>query len=181
MYQYHPRHIHHHFLRNLHIPTVLSGIIIVTSVLSLSTFVFASATANFRIVINPGVLAVNVVDSAFVAISQPLVDMGQVFQAASCQSVNGTFGTVSQKIYIRNPDVADGGWNVTLSAASPTTQWSSGNGHFFDFNDPTTTGCGDGVDSDTVAGQMTVNPSSFGSNLSQGQCTLSCNTTDVAK
>lgn len=125
MYQYHPRHIHHHFLRNLHIPSVFLGVIIVTSILSLSTFVFASVTANFRIIINPGVLAVNVVDSSFVAIPQPLVNMGEVFQDTSCQSVNGTFGTLSQKIYIRNPDVADGGWNVTLSAASPTTRWSS--------------------------------------------------------
>lgn len=181
MYQYHLRHIHHHFLRNLHISTGFFGVIFATSVLSLSTFVFASATANFRMIVNPGVLAVGMVDSSFVAVSQPLVDMGQVFQDASCQSVGGTFGTLSQKIYIRNPDVADGGWNVTLSAASPTTRWSSGEGHFFDFNDPEMSGCLDGLDSDTVAGQMTVNPSSFGSNLSQGQCTLSCNTTDVAK
>ena len=180
MYQYHPRHIHHHFIRNLHIPTVLVGVVIVTSILSLSTFVFASATANFRMIINPGVLAVGLVDGTFTPVASPLVEMGSVMQNASCQSVTGTFGTSSQIIYIKNPDAADNGWNVTLSAISPSAQWSSGNGDFFDFNDPTTAGCTDGADSDTVAGQMMVNSSSFGSNLSQGQC-ISCDMTDVFK
>ena len=136
MHQYHPRHIHHHFLRNLHIPTVLVGVVIVTSILSLSTFVFASATSNFRMIINTGVLAVGMVDGSFAPVANPMVDMGSKFQSTNCQSAAGTFGTSTQKIYVKNPDVADNGWVVTLSAASPQDTWE-GDGAHFDFNDTT--------------------------------------------
>lgn len=110
--------------------------------MSLSTFVLASTTANFRMVINPGVLAVGMVDGSFNPVANPMVDMGEKFQSSDCQTASGTFGTTTQKIYVRNPGVANNGWTVTLSAASSTNTWQ-GDGARFDFNDATSSGCAD--------------------------------------
>jgi hypothetical protein len=103
---------------------------------SASTFLFAATAVNFQMIINPGTLAVNIVDNTFTPVLHPQVNMGEVIEDTDCQSVHAFFGTETQKIYVRNPDSADSGWNVTLSAASPTDLWSSNEGFYFDFNDP---------------------------------------------
>lgn len=157
MNRYHPRHIHHHFLRNLHIPSAFFVALLVGFFLSVSTFVLASTAVNFQLTINPGVLAVNMVDNNFSPIDTPTVDMGSKLQSTECQTATSTLGTATQKIYVKNPGVANNGWVVTLSAASPTNTWV-GDGSHFDFNDSTSSGCIDGPDTDTYAGQMTVNP-----------------------
>jgi len=107
------------------------------SFLGVGTFVLASATSNFRMVINPGVLAVSMVNESFLPVASPMVDMGSKFQSANCQSAQGTFGTLTEQIYVENPDGADNGWVVTLSAASPAVTWSGERGGHIDFNDPT--------------------------------------------
>lgn len=142
MHRYHPRHIHHHFLRNLHIPTALIAAIFIGSLLSVSTFVLASTAVNFHMVVNPGVLAVNMVDNDLNPVATPMVDMGSKFQSNICQTATSTLGTASQKIYVKNPGVANNGWVVTLSAASPSDTWL-GDGARFDFNDASSAGCTD--------------------------------------
>jgi hypothetical protein len=123
MHRYHPRHIHHHFLRNLHIPTALVAAIVVGSFLSASTFVFASTAVNFHMVINPGVLAVDMVDGNLRPVATQVVDMGSKIQSNTCQTTTGILGTATQKIYVKNPGVANNGWVVTMSAASPSDTW----------------------------------------------------------
>lgn len=101
-------------------------------------------------VVNPGVLAVNMVDNNLQPVATPLVDMGSTFQSDACQTATSIFGTPTQQIYIKNPGVANNGWTVTLSAASPLNAWQAGGAHL-DFNDATNLGCTDGPDIDTYA------------------------------
>ncbi len=89
----------------------------------------------------------------------------------------GTFGTASQQIYIKNPDAADNGWTIALAASAPTAFWDSA-GTDYDFNDSTSSGCGDGGDADTLKGQLTVDPSV--GTLAVGTC-ASCVTTSITK
>lgn len=149
----------------------------ILATLGSASYVFAAATSSFTQTINPGTLAVDIVDGSYVTVASPSVAMSSVNVSFACQSSTGTFGTASQKIYISNPDAADNGWTVSLAASSPTATWSTA-GTPFDFNDPTSSGCADSVDADTYAGQMTVDPSV--GTLAVGTCT-SCATTNVTK
>ncbi len=141
---------------------------------------YAASTSSFTQTINPGTLSVDIVDGSYVTVGSPSVAMSAATFSFACQSSTGTFGTASEKLYVKNPDAADSGWVVSLAAAATSTTWSSA-GTGFDFNDPATAGCADSSgtqDTDTLAGQMTVNPSA--GTLAVGQCS-SCATTNVTK
>ena len=149
--------------------------------LGTTSYVLASATSNFTQTINPGSLAADIVDASYVTVGSPSVAMGAKTFSFSCQSggsaSTGTFGTASQVIYLQNPNAANNGWTLTLAASSPTANWASA-GTSMDFNDPTTSGCGDGADTDSLKGQMTVD-TSVGT-LAAGQC-ASCTTANITK
>src|SRR3989344_187805 len=153
--------------------------VVYISSISFLSQVFASATSNFTQTINAGSLAVDIVDASYVTVSSPAVAMGAVTFSFSCQTSTGTFGTASQVIYVTNPDAADDGWVASLAASDPTDFWDSG-GTDMDFNDPTGSpaGCADGADTDSLKGQMTVDPSV--GTLAVGQC-ASCATTNITK
>lgn len=75
MRSYHPRHIHHHFLRNLHIPSAFLSVLFLAFFMTCGTFVFAAKNVYFHMTINPGVLAVNMVDSSFQPILHPEISV----------------------------------------------------------------------------------------------------------
>lgn len=90
----------------------------------------------------------------------------------ACQTSGstGTFGTSTEQIYIQNPDAADGGWTLTISANDgPTDFWDSA-GTDMDFNDPTTSGCTDSGDADSLSGEMTVDATAATTTLAAGAC-----------
>ncbi len=161
--------------KKLNIPVAIGLIIIITGSLSLS--VFASATSNFAQTINEGTLSIDIVDGSYVTVGSPSVTFSAAPFSFSCQTATGTFGTSTQRIYIKNPDGADNGWTASLAASAPTAVWD-GAVSDYDFNDPTSTGCTDGGDADSLGGQMTVDPS--GATLATGVC-LSCVTTNITK
>ncbi len=136
-----------------------------------------SSTSDFTQTINPGTLTVDIVDGSYVAVGSPAVAMSAATFGFTCQTTTGTFGTGTQQIYVKNPDASDTGWSTTLAASAPTAFWDSA-GTDMDFNDPTTAGCTDGADADSLKGQMTVDPSV--GTLAVGQC-LSCVVTNVTK
>ncbi len=136
-----------------------------------------TADVNFTHTINPGTLTVDVVDASYVVVGSPSVAISASTFGFTCQSATGLFGTATQQIYVRNPDAADNGWVTSLAASVPTAFWDSA-GTDLDFNDPTTAGCTDGADTDTLKGQMSVNPTV--GTLAIGQC-ASCTTTNVTK
>lgn len=142
--------------------------------------VFASSTSTMNLTISSGTLLVDIANStsSYATVASPSVSFTSAPFSFACQSTTGTFGTAAQAIYIVNPDAADNGWTVTLAASSPTAVWdSAGSTAEFDFNDPTSSGCGDGGDTDTAKGQLTVNPAA--ATLAVGACT-SCVTTNVS-
>ncbi len=137
--------------------------------------VYASSTSTFSQTINPGTLAVDIVDGSYVSVGSPAMSMNAVNFSFSCQTSTGSFGTATEQIYVSNPDAADNGWSVTLAASATTDVWDSA-GTDFDFNDASGSGCTDGGDTDSLGGQMTVDAS--GATLATGNC-ASCTTTSV--
>lgn len=136
----------------------MAFIIIITISLSGAIKVLASSTSNFTQEITAGTIAADIVDASYVTVGSPSVAMSNTPFSFSCQTITGTFGTNSQRVYVTNPDAADSGWSLTLAASSATDVWDSA-GTDFDFNDPTGSGCTDGADADLLGGQMTINPS----------------------
>lgn len=162
-------------LRRINITTAL-GLVVLTAGIS-STALFAAATSNFQFTINPGTLTIDIVDAAYAGVGSPTVVFSTATMSFACQAVTGTFGTTTQQIYVKNPDAADSGWAASIAASAPTAFWDSV-GTDVDFNDPTTAGCTDGADADSLKGQLTVNAA--GGTLAAGSCT-SCATTNITK
>jgi hypothetical protein len=142
---------------------------------------FALSTSNLSQIINPGTLVVDIVDGSYAPVTNPGVAMSTKTFNFACQkdadASTGTFGTSTEQIYVKNPDAADNGWNVSIAAANTNAVWESVKGTY-DFNDVAGSGCNDGADSDSVAGKLTVNPSV--GTLAVGAC-LNCTTTDITK
>ncbi len=165
--------------RKLNITISLASIIGFSSITS--TLLFAAQTSNFTQTINAGSLSIDIVDGSYVTVGSPSVTMSAKTFSFTCltggSASTGTFGTTTQRIYVKNPDGADNGWTASLAASAPTAMWD-GAASDYDFNDPTTGGCADGGDADSLSGQMTVDPSV--GTLATGVC-LSCVTTNITK
>ena len=165
-------------VRHLNVNLAVFGLI---GAMLVGGVVFASDTSNFTQTITSGTLSVDIVDGSYVTVGSPSVAFGSLSFSFACRTggsrASGSFGTSTQQIYVSNPDAADNGWTVTLAGSATTNVWDSA-GTDYDFNDPTSSGCGDGADAgDTVGGQMTVDPS--GATLAAGAC-ASCTTTSVS-
>lgn len=136
-----------------------------------------SATTAITQIINAGTLTADIVDAAYAPVASPSFAMSTETFSFACGSSNGTLGTSSQQLYVQNPDAADGGWSLTIAASAPTVLWDSA-GTDYDFNDPTSSGCTDGADTDSFAGQMTLDAS--GGTLAVGACS-SCTVNNITK
>lgn len=136
-----------------------------------------SATSTLSQTINAGTLAVDIVDAGYTPVGSPAVTLSAEDFSFACGSSSGTLGTATEQIYVKNPDAADGGWSLTIAASVPTAFWD-GAGDDYDFNDGDTAGCGDGADTDSLIGQMTIDAS--GGTLDVGACS-ECVITNVTK
>lgn len=139
--------------------------------------VFGAQTSNFQQTINPGVLSIDIVDGSYITVGSPSLAFPAATFSFTCQTNTATFGTASQAIYVRNPDAADSGWVASIAGSATTAVWD-GAVSDYDFNDASGSGCTDGVDADSVGGQMTVDPSV--GTLAIGAC-ASCATTSITK
>ncbi len=101
-----------------------------------------------------GSLTVDIVDSGGAPVASPSVVMNALSLSFAVQTATGTFGVASQRVRVTNT-TATATWTLSVSAVS-TAIWDSV-GTDYDFNDPTAN-AGDGGDTDTVGGQMTLNP-----------------------
>lgn len=140
----------------------------------------ASSTPNLTQTINAGSLSTDIMDSTHTPVGSPAFAFSAVGFSFNCQSggsaATGTLGSDSQRIYVTNGSAANNGWTLAIAATSgATTTWSDGGSNTYDFNDGTTSGCGDGADADTKAGQLTLNPTA---GTITTDCT-SCNTTGI--
>lgn len=104
-----------------------------------------------------GSLGIDIVDATGVTITNPAITFSGITSNATCQTSSATLGSSAQKIRVTNT-TASAPWTASITATAGTgSTWSSGTATY-DFNDATTSGCGDGVDADSVPGQLTVSP-----------------------
>lgn len=145
----------------LDITRTVIAVIAIFSLLGSTIYVYGAGTSSFSQTINTGTLATDIRSDATTSVSSPAVAMSAKTFSFSCQSggsaSTGTFGTSGERIYVDNPDGADNGWTLTVAPSAISAVWTQG-GNTFDFNDGGGSGCTDGGDADSVAGQMTINP-----------------------
>ncbi|MBU1176852.1 hypothetical protein KKH96_00140 [Patescibacteria group bacterium] len=141
-----------------------------------ATYVLASGTSTFGQTINVGTLSTDIVDAAYSSVASPAVAMNAVTFSFAYQTATGSFGSATEQIYVSNSDAADGGWTLAVAPSATTAFWDSA-GTDFDFNDSTAS-AGDGADTDTLGGQMTVDPSV--ATLATSTC-ASCVITNITK
>lgn len=119
---------------------------------------------------NTGPLSINIVDTGGSPIGVPSVSFPAVNTTINCQTNSSVLGVSNAKIRVDNGTL-NPQWNLTIAATGgATANWDNGSGANYDFNDPTTSGCGDGADADSFAGQLSINPSSATSTPEAG-CT----------
>ena len=107
-----------------------------------------------------GGLGVKVVDGSGDPVVNPIVTMSDLNASFSCQTTTGTLGTASQKIRVDSP--SNPNWTLDIRAADgAAANWvdTIDSEDRYDFNDPSgsPSGCSDGADADTYAGQMSLN------------------------
>lgn len=142
-----------------------TGLVFGLYVLLLSPSASAANNSTLNQSINDGTLATDIRDSSRVSVANPSVSMSAATFSYICLTGGsapiGTLGSNSQRVYVDNPGAADNGWTLTLaSTAGPTTLWQNvGSTQNYDFNDPASSGCTDGADTDTRGGQLTIDPS----------------------
>ena len=118
---------------------------------------FNNSTSSITVLgSDEGELFVDIVDGDGISVSNPTVNMDPVSFSYSHQTSSGVFGISSEKIRVTNTSSGDS-WTLSMAAISNTALWVS-DGFNYDFNDPTAN-AHDGADSDSVGGQLTVNPS----------------------
>lgn len=116
--------------------------------------------AYWRFIPPPGTLTVDIVDGAGSSVASPSLNMAGVAAGNSCQTTAGTLSVTAQKIRVTNT-TATPAWTLSMAATlGAATSWSSGTANY-DFNDPngSPAGCSDGADADSLAGQLSVDPS----------------------
>ncbi len=139
------------------------GLIITVGFNSLGLLAATTDTTNLTQVINAGALTVEFVDASYVTVASPSVSMQTKTFSFNSQTATGTLGSNTERLYWENPDAADGGYTIALSATGGTTScWDFASGGScgvgdYDFNDPGSDT--DGADADTYAGQLSVDPS----------------------
>lgn len=123
------------------------------------------------------VLSTDIVDSGGATVGSPSAAFGAVNAMLLCQASTGTLGSASQKIRTTNT-TANGNWTLTIAATSgATSTWTNGT-TTYDYNDGggSPAGCADSADTDSRAGQLTVDASPSAIAPQSG-----CATTGIAK
>lgn len=133
---------------------ILLGILI-------TVYLYVNASPNIQLsqTINAGTLSTDVLDASRNSVTSPTASFTAVPFSFDCQTATGTLGTNTQRLYVLNPSAASNGWTLTIAATSgATSTWTNGASSTYDFNDAGGSGCTDSGDTDTVGGQLTINP-----------------------
>lgn len=126
-------------------------------VLAIGAQVMAAPNSTLNQTINTGVLAIDMVDGSGASVASPSVAFGATTFSFDPQDTTGTLGTASEKIRVSN-GTNTSTWTASIAASAATDTWSDGGTYSYDFNDGS--GYTDGADTDSVGGQLTVDPSS---------------------
>ena len=134
-----------------------SGVVMENNVTTLGGWIAGFDYSNYI----PGAsLNVDIVNASNASVGSPSISMSSIFSSVDCQTSTGTFGTASEKVRVTNTTTNEK-WSLSIAATGgATTNWSSGL-NTYDFNDGSgaPAGCADGGDADSLAGQLSINPS----------------------
>jgi hypothetical protein len=155
---------------------LLQVVAVAAAIFSIPAIALAAQDSDFTQQINEGTLSTDILDASKVPVSNPAVTMDSKAFSFDCQTSTKAFGTASERIYVSDGLTTNtNGWNLSVAATGGVTStWSDGSNDF-DYNDPGTTGCADSAaDTDSIGGQMTINPGTVNSD-----CT-GCTTTGIS-
>ena len=106
-------------------------------------------------------LSVSVVDASDEVVTNPSFNLNSTVMKSTCQTTTGYLGVSNQQIRVHNT-TSSGSWSLTLAATDgATAYWKrAGGGVGYDYNDPSGSppGCNSGSDGDSLAGQLSVDP-----------------------
>src|SRR5690606_9554019 len=106
-----------------------------------------TATSELTQSITAGALSTDIRDESGDVVSDPAFAMDPAIVSTTMQTVDGVFGTGTQRISVDNPGGADGGWTLALNATTPGSgEWTSGSDSY-------------PYNSSESAGRLTVDPS----------------------
>lgn len=128
---------------------IIAAFALIAGVAFVPTAVFGQASSDVTQQISGGALSAAILDASRVAVPSPSFAMTAANFSFSCQTVTGTLGSGSQRLYVINPSSANAAWTLTFAATGP---WTSG-GNNYAYNDAT------GTEAGCTNGQLTVNPS----------------------
>ena len=134
-------------LRNLiTISVALLGVLVPATAL-------AAPSSNLSQTITAGTLSTDILDGTRTPVASPSVAMSATNFSFSCQTVTGTLGSSTQRLYVTDPSSTLNGWTLALAATGGATAKLQNGGatSSYAYNDATGSGC--------TNGQLTVNPS----------------------
>lgn len=133
--------------------------VFISTGLFLISFAFALASDTTQLSQSiTGALDVQVVDADGNAVASPAVAFLSKAFSMTYQTSTATLGTTSEKLRVTNPSGTTDTWSLNFAATSGSASaWTNGT-NTYDFNDSTAS-AGDGADTDSVGGQLTVDPS----------------------
>ena len=108
-----------------------------------------------------GLLGVSIVNSNDDDISTPTVEMNPIPASFACATATGSLGDSNQLIRVTN-STANPNWSLSIApTGGANSLWASSSSKYYDFNDSNGTpiGCSDGMDTDSYAGRLSINPS----------------------
>jgi hypothetical protein len=131
----------------------LSVIAVAMVTMLVPTAVSAVSNSNLTQSITAGTLLTDVLDASRVPVGSPSIAMSAATFSFNCQTITGTLGSSSQRLYVTDPSTTSNGWTLAMAAtggASAKWQNSSATRQYY-YNDATGSGC--------TNGQLTVDPS----------------------
>lgn len=133
----------------------LVALLLVAGIVFVPSAVVSAVDSNLTQTINPGVLSTAILDAGRAVVASPSAALTAANFSFSCQTVTGSLGTGTQRLYVTNPSgtLAGQSWTLALAATGgATTKWSNGGAtKQYAFNDASGSGC--------TNGQLTVDPS----------------------
>ncbi len=119
---------------------------------------YAAPNSNLTQTINPGTLTTDILDSTRTPVASPTAAMTAANFSFDCQTVTGTLGSSTQRLYVTDPSAtaSNQSWSLSIAATGgAATKWqNTGNTKNYSYNDPTVANSIPGC----ATGQLTVNP-----------------------
>ena len=137
------------------------------AVLVVPATVFGASTSDVTQQITAGTLTADILDASRVAVASPSVALSAANFSFSCQTVTGTLGSNTQRLYVINPSAASTSWALSIAATGGAgAKWqNAGSTKNYEYNNATTAGCANG--------QLTIDPSvaTVTADCTSGACT----------